>query len=658
MHSALPSAHSLIRGCGLRMPMRRGCAALRRPFFGLLLAVLVCGGLMVPLAAAQEAAARHTLLLRGVPLADALRQLVVTTQLDLSFDPALVQDRRVYCVVEDEPVEVLLRCVLRGTGLDYFRLSSGLYVLTEAAAAPPQLGTLQGIVVDDETGEPLAFAHVLLADGQLGTVANETGRFVLADLLPGTYALTTSYLGYRHRIDSVYVPPLGMARARVPLRSEPVAVSPIVVDGLQSRFPSDSLGAEGLAAGRLARGSGGRAPDVARGLGTLVGVRLDHATADLHVQGGEAGEHQYHLDGAPVFVPVSVGGLVGPFSPFALGRVTVHKTGFGAAFGSQTAGLVQAEHALGPMAGRRLDLQADPLSLNARLGWRTGTPGAVEGSFLAAGRYGLWDLHAPGAVRHLLDDWNRTDPFMLAVFSGAASDAPTSPERPSFLRDFDGFTTGAPGIGFHDLHGAVRLRMGTLRSLFASTYHSRRTLESNRADDFFDLRADAAADFLDADAAPPARDFYTWSNSTSQVRYETVLGPRLLARVQARASRYRLAHDYGVHTIEESSLGQATFRYEHLDDNGNRIGEYALGATLDLAATDRWHVEAGAEPVHTASRFLVQGTLRLPISHQSSGWRVASFITNRIALTPTLSLDAGTRLTYVAALQRAYLEPR
>ena len=618
----------------------------RRIGYPALLIVLVMGSL-APGVQAQDGA-RYDVVLQGVSLEDALRQILTTTDINLAFDQILVEGKRAYCADEQLTAEDLLRCILDGTGLDFYRLSSGLYVLTETAEAQPRFGRLQGIVVDRETGEPLPNAHVLLADGSTGTVSNEAGRFLLANLKPGYHRLTTSYLGYRNRIDSIWVHPDTTAPARLTLDAEPLTVTPIIIDGMQWRLLSDSLGTVALSQQSLLRAPG-RSPDVARSLTSLVGIRLSDATADLHVQGGETGEHQFRIDGAPVFIPVSIGGLVGPFSPFAVGRVTVHKSGFGAEVGSQSAGVIQTEHALGQTTPHSFDLQVDPLSVNARLGLQSGSEERTNTAFLFAGRLGLWDVYAPPPVEDLLDDWNRTDPFMLAAFQ--AIPAETDPATPAPFRRI--FSTGDPGVGFLDAHAAGRIRFGPLRSLHFSTYWGRRDLDSDRSP--FDTPVTRLND-----NTTRTRDRYSWSNSTSQVRYEAVLGPRLLASLRGRASLYRLRHDIVLRPIAEVDQANAAFdaRLDPRDDNNNRIQEYAVEARFDVAAQNDWNVAIGVEPTYTLSRFLVQGTPQLPISHQSDGWRIASFINNRFTLSRRLNVDVGSRFTYLAAGQRVFAEPR
>ena len=586
---------------------------------------------------------RYDIVLQGAPLEEALREILTRTDINLAFDQSLVAGKRVYCAAEQLEVVDVLRCVLKGTGLDYFRLSSGLYVLTEQPRARPLYGSLLGVVVDSKTGAPLGRAHVLLS-GTTGAVSNDAGRFIFPDLEPGAYVLAASFVGYRTRIDSVWVWPDTMTQARLQLSAEVLTTTPIIVDGLHWRAPSDTLGALVLSRQALLHEAYGAIPDISRSLGKLVGVRLSDATADLHIQSSGAGEHQFRLDGAPVFVPISIGGLVGPFSPFALNRVTVHRTGFGASVGSQTAGVIAAEHAFGEGA----EAQLDPMSVNARAGVRIG--GA---SLMVAGRAGLWDVFAPPSVDGMLKRWNRTDPFMYSAFRAIPNpDLDTSHYAPQDA------VSGNPGLGFYDVHAAMRKRFGALRSLHTSGYWGRRRLESDPGS--LEERS-AAPSSLALDVIPNARNRYVWDSFTAQARYEVVLGPRALASLRGRTSHYFMQHQIITGDLSDQAAEGYADQFSSIDFNsssGNRIQESAVEARLSVVASDRWSLDAGLEPTFTLSRFLVHGTRSHAIAQESGAWRIGSFVTNRISIGARLRADAGARFTWLAVRRAVYIEPR
>ena len=591
----------------------------------------------------------YNVVLQGVPLEEALTQLMTNTDLVLGFDQRLVAGKWTNCVISGSTGEQALQCVLRGTGLEYFRLASGLYVLTEQAKAQIRYGTLHGIVVDEETGEPLEFAHVMLNPGH-GSISNEDGRFIFSSLSPGMYAITTTYVGYTSQLQYIRVAPDSIAQTRLALRqTNIVETQPIIIYGRGWEVPSDTLGQYSLEDQVLYRAAGALMPDVGRALATMSGVRLNDATSDLHIQSSGTGEHQYRLDNAPVFVPVSIGGLVGPFSPYALNRLTVHKTGFGADLGSQTAGVIEATHALSPRTGRHLDVHVDPMSINLRASHSMEDGSAI----MAAGRVGLWDVYAPPAVQGMLRRWNETDQFMYSAFRAVPQPAPSN------TRFFEqSLATLDPGLQFSDLHFALRKRDGLLSSVQASAYWGRRLLRSQESPTA--SQPVPLADLL-TETGPGVQDRYVWDNLTAQARYERVLGKRAMASIQARASLFRLQHDITTAKVTQRAIAANNTLATHVDlrdDNGNRVREYGLAAHLTYALWPGWNVEAGLEPAYTHSRFLVHGTRTAPISHASGTWRIESFLQNRISINSRFTVDAGTRVTYLNSRHAWYAEPR
>lgn len=600
-------------------------------------------------AVAQDAKERYSLVVRGAPLDDALETLVARTRIDLAYDPPLVRGKQANCAEENATAEDLLRCVLKGTDLDFYRLSSGLYVLTPKAETVPLYGRLRGIVVDAETRQPLPNAHVMLADQANGTAANDAGMFAFPRLRPGRYIVLATYVGYETATVAVEVPAGGDAQAELALEAEPLVVQPIVIDGLQWRLPSADLGTESVVQEDLLRNPSSGASDVLVGLSSLLGVRVSDATADIHVQGGETGEHQLRLDGAPVFLPLNFASFVGPFSPFAIGRLTVHKAGFSASEGSQISGVIDIRHDLNVRERTRVDVQADPLSANARISLVRGQHGGMHSTVTAAGRVGLWSLYSPQALQNLLEDWNTTDPFLFTLFD-------RTDDNPQFAIREDA-TAGNPGIGFRDVHLASRVRFGLLKSLHTSFYVGQSRLGSDLAD------PDAAppiatSDVLERAASEPFRDLFIWDTGVGQSHYETVFSGRAMARMGVRGSFYRVRHDYSVpDTTRGTGIGPNGEELTPIDD-GNRVFEVAAEGRFDYVLNRSHSFTSGVELIQTGTRFAILGTQREPIRHNSSSWRAAAFLEDEISLGERFSIDLGTRLTYLPTHERAFFEPR
>jgi hypothetical protein len=123
-----------------------------------------------------------SLRLRDVPLQEALERLVAASGISLQYDTRVLRARaadppRISCDVERRPAEALLGCIVQEAGLDYYRLSTGTYVVIARAEDAPAYATLSGIVVDAASGSPLPAARIALAERPDVRVANEAGSF-------------------------------------------------------------------------------------------------------------------------------------------------------------------------------------------------------------------------------------------------------------------------------------------------------------------------------------------------------------------------------------------------------------------------------------------------------------------------------------------------
>ncbi len=584
-----------------------------RPFLRLLLAgVLLCLG--APRAGAQPVP-RVTLVLRGTALADALAQLVERTQLDLAYSPELVRGRFAYCVTRDAAAEEALRCMLGGTGLDYYRLSNGTYVLTPEKEGVVPRGVLSGRVFDAQTGRPLALASVVLQEGT-GTATGAAGQYAFPRLLPGTYELRVTYVGYQPHTETVHVQAAAVAQRDVRLEPLPLPIVPIVVDGLGAR---DERGFASATDFSTLAGAGLAVPDVVQRMAELPGVRIGNATADVHVQGGAAGEHDLRLDGAMLFMPPILLGLVGPLSPFAIGQIEVQRAGFGVQPGSNTVGVVEATQAVYPGPPARVDAQLDALSLNLRL--LAGTP--RTGRLMLTGREGLWSHYRLQSAASFLRQWNRGDTFLRAIFSPPPADG-GDPLAPFLDADRSG---GTPDVGFRDLHGAYQVDLGALSRLHVSGYAGQRRLDA---------------------PATPYGDRFTWDTYMGQARFTTVLNKSLYAHAQVRTSRAEQRHDYAVG--QQNGVEMAR--------DGNLIVETAAEGRLDYSPLPGVLVEVGGAPTVAFDRFNVRSVGGTPIAHLSRAWRLASFATIRARPLPQIQAELGFRATYLKSSDKIYPEPR
>lgn len=581
-----------------------------------------------------------TLGLRGVPVSEALDRFAAVSGVTLAFDPTVVGTRRIFCQVENAQPEEMLRCIVREAGLDFYQLSSGTYVVIASLAQAPQIAALVGQVTDAQSGEPVTRARVTI-DAPAGVRAvNDGGTFRFASLLPGRYQVRVQAVGYRPLTRALELVPGREERWRLALDPLPATLSLVEVTGLTASAVPRTTGARGLQPDSLpvVLASAGMLRAAANQLG--IGQRA--LAGDLHIQGGEAGEHQFRLDGVPVFDPVSVARMFGAFAPLAIRQLTVHKAGFGVAQGSYTAGVIDLEHSVGAGA-EGVTSTVDPMAASLRFGARGLVRGKRATGMLAA-RRSLWDFAPMPSVERALHGWARVDPLLLDRTAGAV---PT----PSSI---DGFRIdkSTPTLRFVDLHGAGRVELRAFQSLAASFFLSDNAVSA-------DVQAMGLA-LAQAPRALDTRDAYAWRTAGAMVRHDWMPSARVQQSMRLRLSTHALDHRH--HAIEAPTVDASpppepgARLADRRESNG--VQEFSFDAITRVSASNQGELTVGADVTRTGSHMDMNNGVFRPMQNQSSAWRVSQFTEWRQQWSSGVQADAGLRLTWVPTFATVYAEPR
>ncbi|MCB0293122.1 MAG: carboxypeptidase-like regulatory domain-containing protein, partial [Calditrichaeota bacterium] len=78
----------------------------------------------------------------------------------------------------------------------YFIVPVMLLMLAQGMLAQGN-GRISGKVVDEKTQEPLIGVNIEVLGSNTGTTTDSEGSFWLEQLIPGTYRLRFSYIGYQ-----------------------------------------------------------------------------------------------------------------------------------------------------------------------------------------------------------------------------------------------------------------------------------------------------------------------------------------------------------------------------------------------------------------------------------------------------------------------------
>lgn len=606
--------------------------------------------------AQKNTAGSYTFEFRGESMIEVLDRIARQTDIDLVYDPQLIQGINVYKRIEDKSQNELLFLLLNDYRLDYITLSSGTIVIIRSVHESASFGTYSGKIVDNETGEPLPGATVLLADASGGTSTNRSGTFSLNRVMSGTHQIIISYLGYESVYKTIDIRPDHNIRDRISLNPRTLDVSPLIVHAHRPRLPVYHSGTETDPNTEWVPGGTMRNP--IRSLNLVSGVQYGIPMADLHLQGGQESEHRILLDGVPVYNPYSFGRMFSSFSPYAIGGVKLHKAGYGVEQGSQISGLIGFSHDLNSNDENGILFQADPLTLNLR--GDLSIPVKKKDSainLMAALRTNYWDIYRSPALDQTLSDWNVIDPLltnMLADLEGADA------------TDYSPVYNNSD-IDFYDFHIAAGYEPDSFSSVEVSFYAA-----GNRAQTELlnrNIENDENAPFLFAD------DQHQWENIMGQLTWTRMLSARLDMRVQTAFSQNHFDHSNSIgvsnfNPYAAAQLSSPAFDYvngEAVGRNytllptqidGNSIRHILVRSDFTYSFTPSFKLDFGLQYDHIVSDVELSDLSYLPADTREESGHLSTFLKANHTLGNRLRIDYGSRLTWINRTGKIYAEPR
>lgn len=204
-----------------------------------------------------------------------------------------------------------------------------------AAQAPPT-GAIEGVVrgYQQGFGDALPFAVVQVAAGnsRRNVVADSLGRYRIEGIAAGMVSVSVSHPGHVPASMEVRVPAGGSVSLDIDLERRPIELDPLTVvgdpqaaDSLESqRDPAPLPGVEVVA---LGASPGLAESGLAAAAAALPGNDPSDPSDVLFMRGSTTDIKLVLLDGAPVYTPFHLGGLLQSFDPATLGAAALHVGG-------------------------------------------------------------------------------------------------------------------------------------------------------------------------------------------------------------------------------------------------------------------------------------------------------------------------------------------
>ncbi len=224
-----------------------------------------------------------------------------------------------------------------------FRLISFLLLFTIHSFSQ-NVGTIQGVVTDANSGEALAFSNVLLIGKDIGASTNDRGIFVITGLkVRKVYKLKASYIGYEDQIISVYVKGGGITQVKFSLK--PISLELQTVEKIGHRIAKSNatdVSLQRISITELKSLPRGVEPDVFRSIQYMSGVRsMGDASARYYVRGGASNQNLVTLDGVDIYNPYHAMGIFSSINPDIINNVEFYKGGFTAEYSGRISSVLK-----------------------------------------------------------------------------------------------------------------------------------------------------------------------------------------------------------------------------------------------------------------------------------------------------------------------------
>lgn len=253
------------------------------------------------------------------PLENALYLLAEKAGVDVVFAHRFTEDKTTSCSYRGASLTAAFACLLESSGLTVAPVGDRQYVIApeketrapfaESFLPARPVAQLVGRVIDDESGEPLPGANIVIPALNTGTTSAGDGSFKFSNLPPGRLTVRTTFVGYEANRQVV------STDNTVEVRLLPVALETgeVVVEGDRNTLDARSPVAGAV---RVFERHSAERPSVLRSddifglLRWLPAVRQSGEVGGrLAVRGAGPDQTLHILDGAPLFHPWQAMGL-------------------------------------------------------------------------------------------------------------------------------------------------------------------------------------------------------------------------------------------------------------------------------------------------------------------------------------------------------------
>ncbi len=394
---------------------------------------------------------------QGTSLSEALIESSRKYHFRVAYDASRLQAINARNEATGNSVDEYLNSLLENSGF-IFSYKHGSYLIideiqdkTGVIASECQL---MASVIDNETGEQLPFASIMLPEQNIQAMASTNGTFTVKSVISNPMHIIIKYIGYR-TLDTAIHWSGNQLNVAFRLSQEASKISP--VDIVQNKpdvieVKSDVDFATSLNPSRLIDLPAIVEADIFRTLQLLPGIRYSENSSELSIRGGTSDQNLVLFDGQTLYNLSHYYGVFSSVNPNIVKDIEVYKGGFDSRYGERIAGIVDITGKSGNQMKPAFQADINLLSVNLALE----LPVTKKLTMILAGRRSYSDIYKTSFAGNLFDKF-----------------------RPVRNALGDTVIVSEPSFYFYDLNGKLNYRISSTENISLSIYGGKDHFENS-----------------------------------------------------------------------------------------------------------------------------------------------------------------------------------
>lgn len=200
---------------------------------------------------------------------------------------------------------------------------------------------INGYIIDAQSSETLISANVYLEETFQGATTNSSGYYSIPDVLPGTYTLVASYIGYTEYRQTITVKIGDKKRIDIEMQPGYVEGQAVIVEAEKSIEDEKQVGLVNVQPAFVRELPSVLEADLFRAIQLLPGIKAaSDFSSGVYIRGGSPDQTLILLDRTTVYNPSHFFGFFSTFNTDAIKDVQIYKGGYPSEYGGRLGSVI------------------------------------------------------------------------------------------------------------------------------------------------------------------------------------------------------------------------------------------------------------------------------------------------------------------------------